>query len=518
MTSNQIQQDAENDPQIFRVVVINDNHVQCQMLAGLLRREQLDAQTFLSAEAALESMMRIGAPHLIITDLYMPGIDGWRFCRLLRSPEYALLNQVPILVVSATYSGEETTRITNDLGANAFLLMPVDGEVFIKQVHALLRGEQPQEALHVLIVENSKLTSASLVNKFQEYGYLTDAAFTLQEGITMLGQKTYDIAVLDHHLPDGQGDALLKIAQDKSPGCVCMMMSAETQADLALTWMKNGAGAYLHVPFTPDYLIAQCERARRERALLRVQELLNIRTCQLRESEEKYRNLVNYSSDPIFSFNPDETYHFVNEAFARSFGKNPEDIIGKTPHAIFPYDEAEKRLTLVRHVFKTGEKGEIESKVITHAGDERYYLTLADPIKDVQEKVLYVVCTSKDITTRKRAEESLRESEKRFNLALEGTDAGIWDWDMLNDQVVYSARWKSMLGYTGDEVENSFYGWKNLWHPEDGARIEKAIADYLTGETKHYEIIHRCRHKDGDWRWILTRGATLKDAEGKPYR
>jgi PAS domain S-box-containing protein len=128
----------------------------------------------------------------------------------------------------------------------------------------------------------------------------------------------------------------------------------------------------------------------------------------LRVSEEKYRLLVQYSSDPIFSYNPDETYRYVNEAFASPFGKKPEEIIGKTPFDIFPHDEAEKRLRLIRQVFQTGEKGEIEVKVVTSQGEEKFFITMVDPIKDTFGNILWVACISKDITLRKKAEEELK--------------------------------------------------------------------------------------------------------------
>ena len=131
----------------------------------------------------------------------------------------------------------------------------------------------------------------------------------------------------------------------------------------------------------------------------------------LRESEDQFRSLIQYSGDPIFSFSPDETYKFVNEAFAVVFGLKPEDLIGKSPHDIFPFEEAEQRLQVVRQVFLTGHKGEIEVRVVNAAGDEYFYLTLLDPVKNDKGKVLFVTCISKDITERKLAEVKLRDAK-----------------------------------------------------------------------------------------------------------
>ena len=131
----------------------------------------------------------------------------------------------------------------------------------------------------------------------------------------------------------------------------------------------------------------------------------------LRQSEEKYRTLVQYSSDPIFSFNADHTYRFVNEAFARPFGKTPADIINQSPHAIFTGDEAEKHLALIRQVFFTGQKKDAEVKVVAQSGEVLDYWTLADPIKNAQGQVLFVTCIAKDITERKRTEEEKAKLE-----------------------------------------------------------------------------------------------------------
>ena len=122
------------------------------------------------------------------------------------------------------------------------------------------------------------------------------------------------------------------------------------------------------------------------------------------------------------------------------------------------------------------------------------------------------------IVKHKRAEAALSKSEERFDLAVQGTDAGIWDWDLLTNQVYYSPRWKSILGYEDHEIRNHFSEWEQRLHPDEQAHALKYIQDYLEGKTPKYELEHRLRHKDGSYRWIIARGAVVRDGAGKPCR
>ena len=88
------------------VVVVNDEPTQLRITSAILEEDGLNVISARSVKDALEVMAEYGPPDVIVTDLYMPGIDGWRFCRLLRSSEYSIFNKVPILVVSATFGGE----------------------------------------------------------------------------------------------------------------------------------------------------------------------------------------------------------------------------------------------------------------------------------------------------------------------------------------------------------------------------------------------------------------------------
>ena len=127
----------------------------------------------------------------------------------------------------------------------------------------------------------------------------------------------------------------------------------------------------------------------------------------LRDSEARYRILLDESSDPIFAFYPDGTYRYVNNAFAEGVGRKAEEIIGKKIWDVFPQDEAEKRFAAVRWVLENSQTRVIEVRVPRPEGD-RYYITTVRPIFDGQNRVVSVMCISKEITERKRMEQELQ--------------------------------------------------------------------------------------------------------------
>ncbi len=113
---------------------------------------------------------------------------------------------------------------------------------------------------------------------------------------------------------------------------------------------------------------------------------------------------------------------------------------------------------------------------------------------------------------------ALQEREERLALVVQGTNDGIWDWDLDKNTAYYSPRWKEMLGYTDKEIQNTPEAWRSRIHPEDFERATAQQQAYLDGKVPVYQVEHRLRHKDGSYRWILTRGIALRHPDGKPYR
>jgi diguanylate cyclase (GGDEF)-like protein/PAS domain S-box-containing protein len=123
-----------------------------------------------------------------------------------------------------------------------------------------------------------------------------------------------------------------------------------------------------------------------------------------------------------------------------------------------------------------------------------------------------------EIQERQQAEAALRQTQERYALVAEGVHDGLWDWDLLTNQVYFSPRWQSMLGYTDGEIDTVPQEWFNRIHPEDVDQVKYDLDQHLSGETTDFESEHRVQLKDGSYRWMLSRGIAVRDQAGQPYR
>jgi PAS domain S-box-containing protein len=244
---------------------------------------------------------------------------------------------------------------------------------------------------------------------------------------------------------------------------------------------------------------------------LKIKELEQSESGRKREIDEEYRILLEESPDPFFSFTSEGQYKYVNRAFAEGVGKSIEDIIGKRIWDVFSKEEADKRFAFLSQIFRTGEEKVIEVRVPKADGD-RYYVTTITPIKNTAGEVVSAICSSKNITDRKQAEDALRESEERYRSLVENAGEAIY--------VAQDGRLKfvnragiEIAGYSEQELISKPF--IEFIHPDDRAMVGERYLKRLKGEGFNSRYTFRFIAKNGGIK-LLELGAVLIDFEGRP--
>jgi two-component system, chemotaxis family, CheB/CheR fusion protein len=160
----------------------------------------------------------------------------------------------------------------------------------------------------------------------------------------------------------------------------------------------------------------------------------------------------------------------------------------------------------------------IEREIST--SDDRWYMVRCLPYRTVQDQIDGVAATFVDITERRKMEQNLREIRERFELAMQGSRDGIWDWNLMTDDIYVSERFFELIGWTSDDFAQGFRhsDWMSLIHPDDVESTRAALRRHLEKHQMPYSIEYRLRTKSGEYRWLSSRGQALWDTSGMPVR
>lgn len=210
----------------------------------------------------------------------------------------------------------------------------------------------------------------------------------------------------------------------------------------------------------------------------------------------------------------------VNNLFLKSLGFDRNEVIGKTTADLELFVDQKIRNILIEELKQKISIKDIETEVKAKDGRILTGLFSADIIYVGKDKCMLTVML--DITERKAMEKALKESEARWNFALEGSGDGVWDWNAQTGKLYLSPQWKKLLGYNenDDELLNpDFETWKNRVHPEDIEKCLVYLNKHLKGFTPIYMHEYRILRKDGSYLWVLDRGKTIeKDEKNNPLR
>ncbi|HAF27664.1 MAG TPA: hypothetical protein DCG75_01330 [Bacteroidales bacterium] len=147
-----------------------------------------------------------------------------------------------------------------------------------------------------------------------------------------------------------------------------------------------------------------------------------------------------------------------------------------------------------------------------------FILYIASIGKRIIEKKKAGKILKNEIEDHKKTAQSLKISQERFDLAMKGSNDGIWDRELINETVYYSERWKGMLGFTDSEFPNNIKAFEERIHPDDYEKVMNNFHNHLNRKSDFYESKFRIKHKDGHYIWINDRGKAIFDKDGNPIR
>lgn len=236
-----------------------------------------------------------------------------------------------------------------------------------------------------------------------------------------------------------------------------------------------------------------------------------------RESQAFYHSLVETLTQGIFRKDRNGRFTFVNENFCKYMDKTPADLLGKTDFDFFPEELARKYHQDDMAVIETGEGTDHEEAYETAEGQRLVVRTIKTPVRDEDGRTIGLQGIFWDITAEKEAEEELAASQERFELAVRGSNDGIWDWNIPTGEVYFSDRFKELLGYEPDGFQNLYESFEQRLHPDDREATVAGIEAHLR-ERVPYDVEYRLCCKDGRYKWFRARGLATWDEEGNATR
>jgi diguanylate cyclase (GGDEF)-like protein/PAS domain S-box-containing protein len=207
---------------------------------------------------------------------------------------------------------------------------------------------------------------------------------------------------------------------------------------------------------------------------------------------------------------------YVNRAEAEMHGYTKEELLGQEACIFAPKKLHAKPIAPTD--LKKIQSWQRESTNIRKDGSTYPVEILSDLVTNADGEPVGIVSISRDISEKKETEEALRASEERYALALRGANDGIWDWDLRTDRVVFSHRWKEMLGFEDHEISDDPVEWFSRVHPQDVDRLQRDLDAHLAGLTEHFRNEHRMLHGSGDYRWMLSRGLAVRGDDREATR
>lgn len=376
----------------------------------------------------------------------------------------------------------------------------------------------------ILIVEDNPDIVIGLQDLLQHDGYLVSVAGTCAAAIAQIHDRRFSVIILDLALPDGDGLDVLKEMQRLDPSVPVVILTAHIAPEKTVGSLVKGAFSYLTKPYNREELRQTLQRAVGVKELAvkaeRAEHLLT-------ESEDRFRSLVESATDAIILADGRGMVVSWNKTASRLFGYDADEILGSPLTKLMPVRYRHAHEQGIARIEATGKSRVIGTVIELHGlkkdGSE-FPIELSLGTWRTATGNFYSGII-RDISWRKAAEHTLRASEERLELVIQGSSDGFWDghvlpgehWSSPRTPIWWSSRVREMLGYSDAEFPDVLESWISRLHPDDRDRVFAALTAHIERRVP-YDEEYRLLTKLGEYHWFRARGQAIWDAEGRVTR
>lgn len=248
----------------------------------------------------------------------------------------------------------------------------------------------------------------------------------------------------------------------------------------------------------------------------------------LKTQRDYLHKIIDLNPSFIFARNRKGEFTLANQSLAKAYGTTVENLLARKDT-----DFLSNKTELNRIMEEDLEVMDSQTarfvplqEIVDLKGNKRILQIIKSPILGEDGSSDELLGIAMDITEShlaseqiEKAEEALKESEQRLELAISGANLGIWDWNLKTGETTFNEQWGKMLGFELEEISQNVDTFTNNIHPEDRLLLTQAIQNHVIGKTLYFEVEFRMKTKSGEWKWIYDRGKVMSwDENGLPLR
>ncbi len=547
-------EDPENEK--GKVLIVDDTISIINMVKTALSNQNYQLFIATTGESAIKSA-KIAKPDLILLDILMPEMDGYETCQRLKADDDT--KNIPVLFMSALTDVFDKVKAFN-LGAVDYVTKPLNVEELLARVNTQVRLSKMQKKLKKtndwlekkveertkqLKESHEKYKTVADFNYDWEYWQLPDGGF---EYISPSCQRITGYSPEEFmNSPKLLKDIIVEEDKHKWDKHIEEEYKNATKEVIFCIKTKNGEKKWIEHACRAVYKnndefggirVSNREVTERVKADLRLKEM-NLKLKKqydellaaeeeikatndelkgnfelLSKSEKRYRKLADSIPDIVMSVDKKHKVKYINRIF---LGLSPDQVIGKSVFKINKDKEQQLQTKkIIDEVFATGKQKVYEMALKDDTREVFFKIKINPVLKNGQvDSLVYIIS---DTTKEKKLELEIARRKEQFELAMQATHDGLFDWNLTTNEIYYSPGWKKMLGYEEFELENEFSTWEKLTEPDDVKKSWQLLNEHIEGKLDRFEMELKMLHKDGHWVDILSRANAIFDKDGTAVR